>query len=166
MKTRFTPHYTYLCSSSTGAGSTERKTVKALQANQSKPIQKFSTQTAHHVRAILNGPKTNPMLVRDAPINRDFIKPRTVFLVKPGPRPREVKRFLLTARTAHSFEQLLDDFNDQLGGLLHGRVLKNSEIKEHIFEVFPFCQFLFGFFGYFTIFWGTILWGPKFGVKK
>ncbi|NP_001161528.1 doublecortin-like protein kinase [Saccoglossus kowalevskii] len=45
---------------------------------------------------------------------RDFIKPKLVTIIKNGPKPRKAVRILLNKKTAHSFEQVLNDITDAI----------------------------------------------------
>lgn len=57
---------------------------------------------------------TKMLLVRNAQMDRTFIRPRTIHVIRPGPRPRTIKKFLLNRKTAYSLEQVLDDINEVL----------------------------------------------------
>lgn len=125
---QFKSNQTYLCTSSTAITSLDRKTVRQIAKNQGKPKNfnnqktaqnlKFSSKTSSKTSSNKSNPRPTPTSVqqnsfftRDIDINRDIIKPRHVFLLKPGRRPRTIKKFLLNTRTVHSFSQLLDDFS-------------------------------------------------------
>ncbi|KAJ8266691.1 hypothetical protein GJAV_G00133520 [Gymnothorax javanicus] len=45
---------------------------------------------------------------------RDFIRPKLVTVVRSGVRPRKAVRILLNKKTAHSFEQVLNDITDAI----------------------------------------------------
>ncbi|CAH1778060.1 unnamed protein product [Owenia fusiformis] len=53
--------------------------------------------------------------------SKDFIKPRLVTIIRNGSKPRKAVRVLLNKKTAHSFDQVLNDINDAIkfdGGYL------------------------------------------------
>uniref|UniRef100_A0AAY3ZZ73 Doublecortin domain-containing protein n=1 Tax=Denticeps clupeoides TaxID=299321 RepID=A0AAY3ZZ73_9TELE len=46
--------------------------------------------------------------------SKDFIKPKLVTVIRGGVRPRKAVRVLLNKKTAHSFEQVLNDITDAI----------------------------------------------------
>ncbi|XP_070552659.1 serine/threonine-protein kinase DCLK1-like [Ptychodera flava] len=46
--------------------------------------------------------------------DRDYIRPKLVTIIKNGPKPRKAVRILLNKKTAHSFEQVLNDITDAI----------------------------------------------------
>ncbi|XP_077984974.1 serine/threonine-protein kinase DCLK1-like isoform X2 [Glandiceps talaboti] len=46
--------------------------------------------------------------------DRDYIRPKLVTIVKNGPKPRRAVRILLNKKTAHGFEQVLNDITDAI----------------------------------------------------
>lgn len=54
---------------------------------------------------------------RDSTINeefRDYIKPKLVTIIRNGSKPRRAVRILLNKKTAHSFDQVLDDITEAI----------------------------------------------------
>ncbi|KAM4585494.1 serine/threonine-protein kinase DCLK2 isoform 3-T3 [Odontesthes bonariensis] len=47
-------------------------------------------------------------------LQRDFIKPKLVTVIRSGMKPRKAVRILLNKKTAHSFEQVLTDITDAI----------------------------------------------------
>lgn len=45
---------------------------------------------------------------------KDFIKPKLVTVIRSGVKPRKAVRILLNKKTAHSFEQVLNDITDAI----------------------------------------------------
>lgn len=45
---------------------------------------------------------------------RDFIKPKLITVIRNGSRPRKAVRILLNRKTAHSFEQVLNEVNEAI----------------------------------------------------
>lgn len=46
--------------------------------------------------------------------SKDFIKPKLVTVIRSGVKPRKAVRILLNKKTAHSFEQVLNDITDAI----------------------------------------------------
>ena len=105
----------YLCSSSGSniPNQIDRQTVKILQKKKTKDQnrrQKFNVIGGTSSPKYASDNLKSLFMTRDAQL-KNIIHPKKIFVVKPGPRPRVIKQFLLNSRTAHSFEQVLDDIN-------------------------------------------------------
>lgn len=46
--------------------------------------------------------------------SKDFIKPKLVTVIRSGVKPRKAVRILLNKKTAHSFEQVLNDITEAI----------------------------------------------------
>lgn len=46
--------------------------------------------------------------------NRDFIRPKLITVIRNGSKPRRAVRILLNKKTAHSFNQVLNDINEAI----------------------------------------------------
>ena len=45
---------------------------------------------------------------------REFVRPRLVTIIRSGMKPRKASRFLLNKKTAHSFDQVLNDMTESI----------------------------------------------------
>ena len=110
----------YLCTSTTGGKptTTDKRTCKIMLSKKRQKISRpnFVLNIGKNENDSANGDISlrSHLFMRNAQMNRDFVQPRHIHVIKPGQRPRTIKKFLLNMKTVHSFEQVLDDINDRI----------------------------------------------------
>uniref|UniRef100_A0A6Q2WWB0 non-specific serine/threonine protein kinase n=1 Tax=Esox lucius TaxID=8010 RepID=A0A6Q2WWB0_ESOLU len=86
--------------------------TKNVNPNWSVNVRNLSSAAARGPPSLASS-KAGPPENRDQGV-RDFIRPKLVTMVRSGVRPRKAVRILLNKKTAHSYEQVLNDITEAI----------------------------------------------------